>query len=104
MIVITGTIRVESEEDLLAVRDALIARTARSRNDKGNIEYAFSQDLGDPTIIHLIEKWADEPSLQSHLEIPDEAFSKVMENARIVSAVVTSYEAVGEKVLMSRQE
>jgi quinol monooxygenase YgiN len=103
MIVITGTIRVEAEDDFLSVRDALIARTARSQNDKGNIEYAFSQDLGDPTVIHLIEKWEDEASLRSHLEIPDEEFSKVMENARIVSAVVTSYDAANEKVLMSRQ-
>jgi quinol monooxygenase YgiN len=102
MIIITGTIKVESEKDFLSVREALIARTQRSRKDKGNIEYAFSQDLADPALVHLIEKWEDEASLHAHLEIPDEGFSRVMTNAKIVSAAVTSYEAVNEKVLMSR--
>jgi len=102
MIIITGTIKVESENEFLSVRQALIARVERSRKDKGNIEYAFSQDLADPGLVHLIEKWEDEASLQAHLEIPDEEFSKVMTNTSILSARVTSYEAVDERVLMSR--
>ena len=102
MIIITGTIKVESEKEFLSVREALVARTRRSKKDKGNIEYAFSQDLADPGLVHLIEKWEDEASLHAHLEIPDEEFSQVMTNANIVSARVTSYEAADEKLLMSR--
>jgi len=102
MIIITGTIRVETEQEFLSVREALVARVERSRKDSGNIEYAFSQNLADPCLIHLMEKWEDEASLQAHLEIPDEEFSEVMTNVSIVSARVTSYEAANEKVLMSR--
>ena len=102
MIIITGTIKAKSETELLSVREALIARTERSRKDSGNIEYAFSQDLVDPGLIHLIEKWEDEASLQAHLEIPDEEFSQLMTRVSIESALVTSYEGIHEKVLMSR--
>jgi len=102
MIIITGTIKVESEEEFLSVREAIIARAQRSRKDKGNIEYAFSQDLADAGLIHLIEKWEDEASLQAHLEIPDEAFSQVLTNTSLVSARIAAYEAVDERVLMSR--
>ncbi len=42
MIIITGTIKVETEKDFLSVREALVIRTERSKMDKGNIEYAFS--------------------------------------------------------------
>lgn len=101
MIIITGTIKVKTESELQSVREALIARTERSRKDSGNIEYAFSQDLADPCLIHLVEKWVDESSLQAHLEIPDEAFTQVMTNATIVSALVTCYDAENEKILMS---
>ena len=102
MIIITGTIKVETEQEFLSVRGALIARAQRSRKDSGNIEYACSQNIADPGLIHLIEKWEDEASLQAHLEIPDEEFSEVMTNTSIVSARVTSYAAANEKVLMSR--
>jgi len=102
MIIITGTIKVETEQEFLSVREALIARVERSRKDRGNIEYAFSQDIADPGLLHLMEKWEDEASLQAHLEIPDEEFSEVMTNAGIVSARVISYVAANEKVLMSR--
>jgi len=102
MIIITGTIKVETDDEFSLVRKLLIARAERSRKDKGNIAYAFAQDLADTSRIHLIEKWQDEASLLAHLEIPDPEFSKVLENTRIESACITSYEATNEKVLMSR--
>ncbi len=49
MLIITGTIKIESEEELARVKDALTRRAQRSRADEGNIDYVFSQNLEDPT-------------------------------------------------------
>ena len=102
MVIITGTIRVESEPELAKVRDALVRRAQRSRNDAGNIEYTFSQSLEDPTEIRLIEKWESEASLQAHLQLPDEEFDGVLQNTKMTAAVVEYCEATNERVLMQR--
>jgi quinol monooxygenase YgiN len=56
MIVITGIIKLESENELARVKEALIRRAIRSRADAGNIDYVFAQSLEDPTEIRLTEK------------------------------------------------
>ena len=45
MIIITGTIRFESVDELERVKTALVRRAARSRTDVGNIDYVFTQNL-----------------------------------------------------------
>lgn len=102
MIIITGKIKVQSSEELARVKEALIRRAQKSRTDKGNIEYIFSQNLEDPTEIILTEKWTDLASLQEHLQIPDEEFSKIIGSALIERAVVLSHEATAERTLLER--
>lgn len=102
MVIISGSIKLTSESELLSVKDALIRRAVRSRADAGNIDYVFTQSLEDPTEIRLIEKWQDEDSLNAHLKIPDEEFNAVLANAKIVSASVLSSTVSSEKELMKR--
>ncbi len=102
MIIISGTIKLESEQELARVKQALLRRAARSRADDGNIDYVFTQNLEDPTELRLIETWESEALLTAHLQIPDEEFGEVMSSARIERAEVVSYEAGNKRVLMSR--
>lgn len=102
MIIITGVIKVESEDELNRVKSALVRRAERSRADRGNLQYVFSQNIEDPTEVILTEKWEDEASLQAHLAVPDEEFSKVISSALIQSAVVVSGEVASERVLLER--
>ena len=102
MILITGVIELESEQEFDRVRHFLAARAERSRKDKGNIEYTFSQDVNDPKKIVLTEKWESEAMLNEHLKIPDEEFSSVLANAKIRTANICSYDATNERTLMSR--
>lgn len=102
MIIITGKIKVQSFEEITRVKEALIRRAQKSRTDKGNIEYIFSQNLEDPTEIILTEKWTDLASLQEHLQIPDEEFSKIIGSVLIERAVVLSHEATAERTLLER--
>ncbi|WP_299491090.1 antibiotic biosynthesis monooxygenase [Acaryochloris sp. IP29b_bin.137] len=102
MIIITGKIKVQSSEELVRVKDALIRRAQKSRSDPGNVEYIFSQNIEDPSELILTEKWADVASLQEHLKIPDEEFSKIIGSALIERAVVTSHEVSAERTLLER--
>ncbi len=102
MLVITGIIKTESIDEVEGVKEALAARAKRSREDEGNIEYAFSVNVEDPTEIRLVEKWQSEALLNAHLEIPDEAFNAAMAGTKIVTARVVSNEATEERVLLDR--
>ena len=102
MIIITGTIKVESEAELLRVKDTLVRRAVKSRADAGNIDYVFTQNLEDPSEIRLVEKWESDAALNAHLEIPDEEFNAVIGSAKLTGAVVTAVEAGEERVLMQR--
>ena len=102
MLIVTGTIKVESAEEMERVRDALAARAERSRKDAGNIDYVFTLNIEDPTEIRLIEKWESVEALHAHLQIPDDEFSAVLGTARIDTAIVVSNEVTGERVLMER--
>ncbi|MFT7129148.1 MAG: quinol monooxygenase YgiN, partial [Gammaproteobacteria bacterium] len=70
MLIITGIIKASSETELNRVKNALINRAVRSRQDEGNIDYAFSVNIEDPTEIRLTEKWESEALLNAHLAIP----------------------------------
>jgi len=48
MLIVTGIIRVESEDELVGVKAALVKRAIKSRQDAGNIDYAFSVSVEDP--------------------------------------------------------
>jgi len=102
MILVTGSIKLESEEELENVRQALIGRAQRSRKDAGCIAYVFSQSLEDSTEIILTEKWESAELLQAHLEIPDEEFGALLSTAKITAATIVSNEADEERVLMQR--
>jgi quinol monooxygenase YgiN len=102
MIIVTGSIKLESTDELEGARQALISRAERSRADSGCIDYVFSQNLEDPTEIRLTEKWESTELLQAHLAIPDEEFSQLMSTAKISQAVVVSNEAGEDQVLMQR--
>ena len=102
MIMVTGSIKFESIEELENAKQALTSRAQRSREDAGCIDYVFSLNLEDPTEIRLTEKWDNDELLKAHLAIPDEEFGALMATAKITSAIVVSSESDEEQILMQR--
>jgi quinol monooxygenase YgiN len=43
---------------------------AASNAEEGCIAYAFTQDVLDPTVLHIVEKWQDEAALLAHFATP----------------------------------
>lgn len=102
MLIVSGIIKVESEEELARVKPALAGRAERSRKDAGCLDYAFSVSVDDPTEIRLFEKWTSQADLDAHLAIPDPEFNELLGTAKITSAVVTVAEAPEEREMMRR--
>lgn len=65
MLIITGTFRVPAE-NMGDARPAMAAMIAASRAEAGCIEYAYGEDVLEPGLIHVIERWASREALTAH--------------------------------------
>ncbi|MEM7219431.1 MAG: antibiotic biosynthesis monooxygenase [Pseudomonadota bacterium] len=102
MIVITGTIVLESDEVAAQVRAALVGRAQRSRQDDGCIDYQFSAALDNPLEIRLIEMWESDEKLQAHLAVPDPEFTALIGRGQFDSAVVEAHEVSASREMLRR--
>lgn len=59
-----------SEAALEQAIPAIAAMVEASNAEEGCIAYAFTQDLLDPTQIHIVEKWQDDAALAAHFATP----------------------------------
>jgi quinol monooxygenase YgiN len=53
-----------------AARAAIADMVAASNAEDGCIAYAFTEDLLEPGVIHIVEKWQDEAALFAHFATP----------------------------------
>ena len=51
-------------------RAAIADMVAASNAEQGCIAYAFTQDVLDPSVLHIVEKWQDEAALAAHFATP----------------------------------
>ncbi|MEY4849071.1 MAG: hypothetical protein RLZZ331_75 [Pseudomonadota bacterium] len=69
MIMVTGTFRLPADR-LARALPAMSAMMAASRAEPGCIAYAYAQDLLDPALIHVVERWRDRAALAAHFAMP----------------------------------
>jgi quinol monooxygenase YgiN len=65
MLVITGTFRVPVDA-IERARPTMAATLQASRAEEGCLLYAYSQDVLDPGLFHVNERWTDADALQAH--------------------------------------
>ncbi|MFS2326065.1 putative quinol monooxygenase [Brucella sp. H1_1004] len=65
MLLIIGTIRLPAEK-LDEARPVMQQMIEASRAENGCIEYTYSQDILQPSLIHVKELWRDRVSLDKH--------------------------------------
>ncbi|MBL8538261.1 MAG: antibiotic biosynthesis monooxygenase [Hyphomonadaceae bacterium] len=100
MIVIQGYLKV-SPENVARVREAAAPLIAATRQEPGCIAYAFAEDLGEPGLIHIAERWASEEALAAHNKTPHlAAFMGQMPGLGPSAVRIARYDAGGEKVLI----
>ncbi|QDZ07166.1 antibiotic biosynthesis monooxygenase [Sphingomonas panacisoli] len=69
MQLIMGTMRIP-EGALEVARPAMAAMLAASRAEDGCLAYNYAQDVLDPRIIHISERWRDRAALDAHFRTP----------------------------------
>jgi quinol monooxygenase YgiN len=66
-LLIAGTFRLPPE-NLDAARGVMAAMIEASRAEEGCEVYSYAQDVAEPGLIRVIEKWRDRASLTRHFD------------------------------------
>jgi quinol monooxygenase YgiN len=99
MIVIQGFLRTEPE-NVAGLKQAALPLIAASRQETGNIAYAFAEDIAEPGLVHFIERWADDAALAAHNSTPHlAAFLGALPSLGIIAFRTARYDAAGETLL-----
>jgi quinol monooxygenase YgiN len=69
MLILLGVIEMKPEE-LDALEKAASAMAAQTRMEAGNIDYAFSREVGAPGTLRLTEIWSGKEALKAHFDMP----------------------------------
>ncbi|MBC7768817.1 MAG: antibiotic biosynthesis monooxygenase [Phycisphaerales bacterium] len=100
MIVIQGWMRVHAG-DAGALREAAKALAEATRQEPGNIAYAFAEDVNEPGLFHIVERWENEALMSAHMQAPAIlAFMPKLAGLRDVRLRIARYDAPEERVVM----
>jgi quinol monooxygenase YgiN len=69
VIIILGTIQLPPE-NLAAAREAMRMMVEASRAESGCLDYAYAEDVLQPGLIRVMERWRDQDCLDAHVLAP----------------------------------
>ena len=93
MIVVNAIVKT-SQENIVAMQSAIKAMEQASRAEAGCLDYTFSVELNDPTVLRITEKWDTLDALKAHFTMPHMAdFQEKMGENPPESLDVSFYEA-----------
>lgn len=100
MLLIEGWIKLAKGE-FEKVRDAGIAMVEATNKEDGCLHYAFAQDIADPDLIRISERWESQEALAAHgASAHMAAFNKVMGGVQREGADLRLYSAEEVRRLM----
>jgi len=67
MLIVAGTVCLPAE-NLDRARPVMAAMAAATRAEDGCLEYAYSEDVFEPGLIRIFERWRDGAALERHLQ------------------------------------
>ena len=98
-VIVTGWVRL-APEDVAKARPAALAMMAASRTEDGCFEYAYAEDLIEPGLIRVSERWRDFPALEAHFRTPHMAeWRRALAEVRLLERKVTAWLAAEERPL-----
>ena len=78
MIVITAIVQ-SSSSDIEAMHEALVEMETASRAEDGCHDYTFLQQVGNPDVLRINERWESMEALRAHFATPHMAkFNQAM--------------------------
>jgi quinol monooxygenase YgiN len=67
MLIVAGTVRVPPES-LDGLRPHMAAMMAASQAEDGCFDYNYAEDVAEPGLIHVFERWRDQGALEAHFQ------------------------------------
>lgn len=93
MIIVIGTVRLP-EGAMEVLLPAATAMMAASRAEKGCLHYVYGQDLVDPNLIHVSERWSDQGALDAHFKTAHmQVWRKALAQVKFESRDLLAFEA-----------
>ena len=99
MIVVTGHVRI-APEAVEALRPHMQRMLEESRKEDGCLLYAYGEDVLDPGLIRVVERWRDWESLAAHGRAPHMApWRQALTEIGVLDRDIAAHEAGAEKTL-----
>jgi quinol monooxygenase YgiN len=100
VVIIQGEVRIHPD-DMDKLREAARDMIRATRAEEGCIVYAYGEDVLDPGLIHVVERWRDEAAVASHAQSAHmAAFNAALAKARVLAVKIIAFDASGERVLI----
>jgi quinol monooxygenase YgiN len=92
VLVIAGTIRIDSANEAKAI-EAAVEMMTETHKEEGCISYVFSRDLVEAGAFRIFEEWQSQEALDLHFAAPHMAkFQKILGGIGIKEMAVKKYE------------
>lgn len=99
MILVIGHLKIAPEK-IAGIRKPLQTMIAATRQEAGCLLYAFAEDVSEPGVLRIVERWENWETLAAHGAAPHMAtWRAALEGIEIVSREVIAYEAGKTKPL-----
>ena len=69
MLIVAGTVRIPPE-NVQGLRPHMRTMLAASQAEDGCLDYNYAEDMTEPGLIHVFERWRDQAALDAHFATP----------------------------------
>ena len=91
MLIVEGWLKLGAGE-FAKIRDAGIAQVQATNQEAGCLHYSFAQDIADPDLIRISERWESAEALAAHGQSPHMAvFNQAMSGVKREGAELWLY-------------
>jgi quinol monooxygenase YgiN len=96
-LIVAGTVRAPAE-NVARLRPHMLEMMTKTRAEDGCIVYGYAEDVAEPGLIHVFERWRDEAALEAHFRTPHmAAWRAVFPTFEVTDRNLQVYEVASER-------
>ena len=96
-VIVAGTVRAP-KENIEQLRPHMLEMMTRTRAEDGCLAYGYAEDVGEPGLIHVFEKWRDRAVLDAHFTTPHmAAWRAVFPRFQVSDRNLAAYDVAAER-------
>ena len=92
MLIVSGTAKFKSAEELDRLLEMGQRMMEATRQEPGCLDYVFARDISDDCTLRIYEVWVDEVALEDHFKTPHvKEFTAALSGAKMTFVSLKSY-------------